>query len=203
MTSKQVFEKFVPEGAVDYCNQLYENLEFEFKITKSRATKLGDFRFKPDHKKSVITINNDLNPYAFLITYLHEVAHLTTFQEFNRKVAPHGKEWKQEFVRLAQPMLSSDIFPPNVLASLTRYFKQPKASSCSDPQLYAALRQFDKPTNKIPLNKIQNKEPFRLNKKQFIRLEKKRTRWLCEEISTKRKYLISGVAEVELLEVNS
>ena len=203
MTSVQVFEKFVPPASISYCNQLYESMGFEFKITKSRSTKLGDFRFKPDLKKSIITINNDLNSYAFLVTYLHEVAHLVTFQKFTSRVAPHGTEWKQEFIRISQPMLIEEVFPPSILASLNSYFQNPKASSCSDPKLYNALRQFDSPTNKISLEKIKNHQPFLFNKKQFIRLEKRRTRWVCEEIITKRKYLISGLAEVELLEVNS
>jgi len=203
MTSRQVFEKFVPREAVVYCNELYETMEFEFKVTKSRSTKLGDFRFKPGQKKSTITINNDLNPYAFLVTYLHEVAHLITFQKFTNRVSPHGNEWKQEFVRISTPMLSEAVFPPIILSSLIRYFQNPKASSCSDPHLYSALREFDSTTEKISLKDIQNNQPFSFNKKQFIRLEKKRTRWVCEEIGTKRKYLINGIAEVKLLEVNS
>jgi len=203
MTSHQVFEKFVPQKAVAYCNELYETMEFEFKVTKSRRTKLGDFRFKPDQRKSIITINNDLNRFAFLVTYLHEVAHLITFQKFTKRVAPHGREWKNEFVKISNPILNEDIFPPAILASLNSYFKNPKASSCSDPILYKALRQYDTPTNKILLKDIQNHQPFLFNKKQFIRLEKKRTRWVCEELKTKRKYLINGIVDVELLEDNS
>jgi len=203
MTSRQVFEKFVPKEAVMYCNELYETMEFEFKVTKSRSTKLGDFRFRQDQKKSTITINNDLNPYAFLVTYLHEVAHLITFQKFTNRVSPHGNEWKQEFVRISTPMLSDAVFPPTILSSLISYFQNPKASSCSDPHLYSALREFDPKTEKISLKDIQNNQPFSFNKKHFVRLEKKRTRWVCEEIGTQRKYLINGIAEVKLLEVNS
>ncbi len=203
MTSNQVFGKFVPPASVDYCNQLYETLGFEFKITKSRRTKLGDFRIEPGSKKSTITVNNDLNPFAFLVTYLHEVAHLITYHDFSNRVAPHGKEWKQEFAKIAQPMLTTEVFPQSVLQSLNNYFKKPKASSCSDPILYEALRKFDRPTDKISLKDIQNNKPFIFNKKRFIRLEKKRTRWVCEEIETKKKYLISSLAEVDLIEVNS
>ncbi|MCP4456557.1 MAG: SprT family zinc-dependent metalloprotease [Cytophagales bacterium] len=203
MTSLQVFEKFVPDEAVAYCNNLYETMGFEFKITKSRRTKLGDFRFKPDNKKSIITINNDLNSYAFLVTFLHEVAHLITFQKFTNRVAPHGSEWKREFTNISVPLLTKDVFPPSILISLTKYFQNPKASSCSDPNLYRALRHFDSPTNKLPLNDIQNQQSFIFNKRRFIRMEKKRTRWVCEEINSKRKYLINGIADVEVLEVNS
>ena len=203
MTSHQVFEKFVPTAAVDYCNGLYENMTFEFKVTRSRRTKLGDFRFRPDKRKSIITVNNDLNPYAFLVTYLHEVAHLTTFKKHGYKVAPHGNEWKQEFINISEPMLTEDVFPSSVLDSLIKYFQRPKASSCSDPDLYQALRQFDPNEDMVSLKDIENNQPFIFHGKKFVRLEKKRTRWLCGEIKTERKYLISGIAEVELIEVNS
>ena len=202
MNSIKVFERFVPPAAVGYCNRLYETMEFEFKITKSRRTKLGDFKFKPDLKKFIITINNDLNCFAFLVTYLHEVAHLITFHKFTNRVSPHGREWKREFVKISMPMLNEEVFPPSVLVSLNAYFQHPKASSCSDPHLFNALRQFDLPGGKTTLKDIQSRQPFLFNKKRFIRLDKKRTRWVCEEIQTKRKYLINGLAEVEILEVN-
>lgn len=203
MTAVQIFNKFVPDAAVDYCHYIYKTMKFECRITKSRSTKLGDFKFKPSQKKSIITINGDLNSFAFLITYLHEVAHLVTFRKFTSKVAPHGEEWKQEFVRIVQPMLTKEVFPCSILAPLNAYFQSPKASSSSDPVLYRALRQFDSLPNKILLGDITNYRPFVFRKKRFIQIEKKRTRWVCEEVSTKRKYLISGVAEVELLRVNS
>ena len=111
MTSRQVFEKFVPLEAVDYCDELYQNLNFEFRVTRSRKTKLGDFRYQVGSKKASISVNNDLNPFAFLLTYLHEVAHLMTFNQFKGRVDPHGKEWKNAFKKVAAPLLTEQIFP--------------------------------------------------------------------------------------------
>lgn len=199
MNSRVVFERFVPKGAVDYCDELYQNLGFEFKVKKGRLTKLGDYRFIRKTKEHIITINNDLNPFAFLITYLHEVAHLITYNEFKGRVSPHGKEWKQHFTVLAQPMLNQGVFPPPILIALNSYFKNPKASSCSDPHLFKTLRLFDKPSNRITLEEIPPGKEFRFNKRVFIKEEKKRTRWICSETASKRKYLIPSIAEVELL----
>ncbi|MEQ9230522.1 MAG: SprT-like domain-containing protein [Cyclobacteriaceae bacterium] len=199
MNSRVVFERFVPKGAVDYCDELYQNLGFEFKIKKGRLTKLGDYRFIRKTKEHIITINNDLNPFAFLITYLHEVAHLITYNEFKGRVSPHGKEWKQHFTVLAQPMLNQEVFPPPILIALNSYFKNPKASSCSDPHLFKTLRLFDEPSNRITLEEIPPGKEFRFNKRVFIKEEKKRTRWICSETASKRKYLIPSIAEVELL----
>ena len=197
MTSTEVFERFVPEAAVPYCNKLYEKLSFEFKIKKARQTKMGDYRYNFQTGKQTITINNDLNPYAFLVTYLHEVAHLIAFNEHGRRIQPHGKEWKDYFKEIATPLLSEEVFPKSVLSALKRYFKNPKASSCSDPYLFEILRQFDSASDTLFLKNIEIGNRFYFNKKLFIKLEKKRTRSVCQEVESKRKYLISEIAEVE------
>lgn len=197
MTSEEVFVKFVPEASVSYCVKLYERLGFEFKIKKARQTKLGDYRFNPQSSRHTITINNDLNPFAFLVTYLHEVGHLIAFKTYGRRIQPHGKEWKQCFKEVSEPLLTDQIFPKEVLSALKRYFKNPKASSCSDPILYQILKRFDEPSEKILLKEVAIDEAFIFNKKTFVKLEKKRTRSVCQEALTMRKYLISDLAEVE------
>ena len=197
MTSKEVFGKFVPASSVEYCVKLYQRLGFEFKIKKARQTKLGDYRYHPQSDKHTITVNNDLNPYAFLVTYLHEVGHLIAFKKYGRKIQPHGAEWKQCFKEVSEPMLNENVFHPNVLNALKKYFRNPKASSCSDPVLYQILKQFDEPNNKILLKEIPIGQSFSFNKKIYVKLEKKRTRSVCQEVKTNRKYVISDLAEVE------
>jgi hypothetical protein len=91
-----------------------------------------------------ITVNHDLNPYSFLITYVHEVAHLRVESNTRRRIAPHGREWKQEFARLLDYFLKQDIFPSDVVGALTSYIQNPAASSCSDHDLLRALRKYDR-----------------------------------------------------------
>lgn len=196
VNSAEIFKRFVPPESVAYCVKLWDYFGFEFKIKKSRQTKLGDYRYSPNLKKHTITINNDLNPYSFLVTYLHEVAHLVTFNEHGRKAAPHGVEWKSTFKRVAKPVLNDKVFPPQVLLALINYFKNPKAASCSDPVLYNILRQFDEPTDLIPLSKIIVGNRFDFQGKEYLKLEKKRSRSVCQEVVSKRKYLISEIARV-------
>lgn len=195
----EIFKRFVPEPSAAYCLKLYEHFGFEFKIKKSRQTKLGDYRFTPD-KKHVITINNDLNPYAFLLTYLHEVAHLVTFNEYKNRVSPHGQEWKDAFKKISQPVLNEEIFPRLVLQAIQNYFKDPKASSCSDPILYNVLRKFDHPSDEVSLKSLKIGDKFDFNGRHFQKLEIKRTRSVCKEIKTGRKYLISQIASVKILD---
>lgn len=200
MTSTEVFSRFVPEPAVTYCDKLYLRLSFEFKIKKARQTKLGDYRYHFSSGKQIITINNDLNPYTFLVTYLHEVAHLIAFNKYGRKIQPHGKEWKNSFKEITEPILTESIFPTPVLVALKRYFKNPKASSCSDPVLYQILKQFDAENDKIFLKDIGIRKQFLFNGKTFIKLEKKRTRSVCQEVKTGRKYYIAEIAEVDVID---
>ncbi len=195
-----VFERFVPAEAVAYCHKLWDYFGFEFQIKKSRQTKFGDYRYDHREGKHTITINNDLNPYAFLVTYIHEVAHLATFKEYGRKVSPHGEEWKQTFRKAMTPILNESVFPSNVLLALTNYFKDPKASSCSDPVLFNVLRKFDEPSDLTPLSKVPVGTSFTFNSKTYRKLEKRRTRSVCMEVTSQRKYLIAEIASVKVVE---
>lgn len=187
----------MPLKAAEYCAKLYEYLGFEFKIKKARQTKLGDFRYDGRTGKQTITINNDLNPFAFLITYLHEVAHMVTYQEYGHKVNPHGSEWKNNFKRVAKPVLTEEIFPAEILHSLKSYLKNPKAASCSDPVLYQVLKSYNKSNDTIFLKSLTEGDLFIFNSKTYRYLNKKRTRIVCLETSSKRKYLINQLAEVK------
>ena len=197
MISEEVFRRFVPEAAVAYCDQLYQKFGFEFKIKKARQTRLGDYRYDPNKGKHIISVNNDLNPYAFLITYLHEVAHLAAFRKYGGSIQPHGEEWKACFRKAATPVLRAEVFPNALLIALQKYFNNPKASSCSDPILHEMLRAYDPvKEDKVFLKGINVGQLFSFGTGNFIKLEKKRTRSVCEQVETKRKYLISEMAEV-------
>lgn len=190
------FERHVPENAIHYCFDLWVTHQFEFKIARKRNTKLGDFRYNPQLERQRITINHNLNRYAFLITYIHEVAHLINLQSNGRRIAPHGSEWKEAFKALMKPLLNDLVFPPDLLARLQRHMKNPKASSGADPQLHNALKKYDESNGLTALSEIDPTVTFRLGRRIFRKQEVKRTRALCEEIKTGRKYLIPLVAEV-------
>lgn len=196
---KTALARFLPEHAVHYCYTLWCQHPFILKIKKKRASKLGDYKYEPSKQKHIISVNNDLNPYSFLITYVHEVAHLVTFSEHKRRVSPHGKEWKGNFKKLMLPILNNEVFPDNVLRTLASYLKNPKASSCNDHQLVKALQCYDINKTGINLSEISTGELFKFRQRIFRKETLRRTRYVCCEVSTKRKYLISRIAEVERL----
>ena len=199
MDDREILSKFFPGAALDYCMKLWHDHRFKFKITQKRASKLGDYKYDPRSKKHTITVNNDLNPYAFLVTYIHEVAHLVTYKNHARRVLPHGKEWKQAFRELMLPLLNTDVFPNNILLPLQRYLKNPKASSCNDHVLVMALAQHDANPVMV-LQDIEVGAHFRHGKKTYLKESLRRTRYVCKEVRSGRRYLISKSAPVE--EVN-
>lgn len=183
---------------MDYCYSLWSELGFNFRITRKRQSKYGDYRYDPATKSHSISVNHDLNPYAFLVTYIHEVAHLFTFEKHQRSVSPHGQEWKLQFKKLMLPMLREDIFPMDVLGPLARHMKNPKATSTSDKALFVALRNHDETKSGLLLREVETGSKFLFNKKIYRKLEVRRTRSLCELTSNQKKYLISETAPVQV-----
>ncbi len=193
----ELLQKYVPENAVHYCYDLWCDHPFGLKITRKRNSKLGDYRFDRISGQHNITINHNLNPYAFLMTYIHEVAHLTTTTKYKRRVPPHGKAWKSEFNRLMVPVMNELIFPKELLALLRRHMLNPKASSQSDPALVAALQQYDKtPDGFVLLDALEHGNRFIFQGQPYEKLATRRTRVLCCQMTTGRKYLIPKVVLV-------
>jgi len=197
----KALSKHVPERAVDYSWVLWKESPFHFYITKSRQSKLGDFRFRSDKKFQTITINHDLNPYQFLITYLHEVAHYRTYVKFGLKVKPHGPEWKKTFHNILLPVLNDTIFPKDILIPLKRYAVHPLASTMADPFLAREISKYNKSNpemEKIFLFQLASGSVFSIRGRRFQKESMRRTRAVCMELATGKKYLISSSAQVEI-----
>jgi len=186
----------VPEAAIEYCFKLWGLYPFQFKLNRKRLSKLGDYRYDPRDQSHTVTVNSDLNPYQFLITYIHEVAHRVVHKPRSRQL-PHGAQWKSKFQELILPMLNPSIFPDDILRVLAKHMKNPKASTAADPKLVKVLAQYDSNTTQLPtLESVINGEEFYLRKRKFRKLEVKRTRALCLDLVNNRRYLISQIAEV-------
>jgi SprT protein len=196
-----ILEEHLPTSTVDYCFSLWQQKPFDLKLTKSRQTKVGDFTSRAHAIHPRITLNHDLNPYLFLLTYIHEVAHLFVYLKYGNRVDPHGEEWKSSFQELMRPLLQENAFPAEILHELTRHMVNPKASSFADSNLTKVLRSFDKGLQLIALSDIPEGSIFRLQGKFFKKGLLRRTRVLCKEIKTKRNYLVpidALVSDVQL-----
>lgn len=194
---KEKLRSFVPDGFEVLVADLIFTNPVRFKIVKPRTTKLGDFRAPFQGEKAQITVNGNLNRYAFLITTLHEFAHLHTYIKFGSKVKPHGDEWKNEYRALIYPIIDKHRIPESLCTVLLNSLIKTKASSCSDLDLTRELKKYDPDQEHVVfLEKLPKNSRFELQGKIFLKGELRRKRYLCEEIITKRKYLVHALSEV-------
>lgn len=193
--------KYLPEEAIDTIADWIVKDSIKVKITKNRFSKLGDYRPPQNGFGHRITINHNLNKYAFLITFVHEMAHLKVWQKHNRSVSPHGEEWKHEFKIALYPFLNRNFFPEDVLVALNNYIKNPTAASCSDLDLQRVLKKYNFVNVEVlHLEDIPEKTIFQLQTGRIFRKEEKlRKRFKCTELSSKRTFLVHPLAEIELI----
>ena len=135
---------FLPTGTEHYIAGFIVEKTVHFTVSKARKTKLGDYRQPWQGQPHRISVNGNLNQYAFLVTTVHEMAHLTTFEKYGNKVRSHGEEWKVEFKGLFQPIMQKEVLPTDINQAVSNYLKSAKAASCSDDKLYRVLRRYDK-----------------------------------------------------------
>jgi len=173
--------------------QNYVNLH----ITRKRKTKLGDFRPPQNGKPQRITVNHDLNHYAFLVTFLHELAHQKVWDIYRNKVKPHGSEWQQEYQQLLQPFLIPGIFPPDILDNLKQGNKKIFASSNADIALSRQLKKFDTNHNSLPIEELPDNALFKLpDGRMFRKLHLRRKNYLCVLLHNNKNYIFNPLAEV-------
>src|SRR5690554_7140268 len=110
----EILQKYIPDAAVVPAFELIKSHGVYLKIVNERVTRHGDYRRLPNGQHQ-ITVNATLNKYRFLMTLVHEIAHLEAFTNYGTRIKPHGKEWKHTFRLLMVPFLRPEIFPPHLL----------------------------------------------------------------------------------------
>lgn len=193
---------FVPPQAVQQVVDWLLEHNIHLKISRPRKTILGDYRPPQRGKGHRISVNGDLNPFAFLVTFTHEVAHLTTYKQFQQKVKPHGREWKHEYSQLMAGHLIKEVFPNDLERAVAIHLQNPAASSCVDTVLLKALRQYDSeekkesglvPVETLPFNQLF---VFPNDERIFVKGELMRTRFRCKELRSGKKFAVNKLAEV-------
>lgn len=192
---------FLPPGTYESVAPYFQQHAIHLTITRHRRSLHGDYRPPSrQHPYHRISVNATLNAYSFLITLLHELAHMTTTVQFGLKPLPHGAEWKAEFQKVLIPFLGKKIFPPDVEKALKAYLRNPAASTCTDPQLYKSLTRYDAPEEgRVHADEVPVGQQFELGARTFVKLEQLRTRSRCKEITSGRIYFVQGIAVVKLI----
>jgi hypothetical protein len=199
--NKSILYKYIPEQAVPTITEWIYQYDFKLRIKKSRTTKYGDYRPPHGGLNHQITINYDMNKYAFLITLVHEIAHLSNWNRHQNRVKPHGSEWKEEFKRLMKGFMHPGIFPEDVIIALRKYMLNPAASSCSDTNLLRTLKKHDLHKNAMLLEDLAEGSVFSYGSgRLFTKGVQIRKRFRCKEIKTGVIYLFDPLAEITLVE---
>ena len=189
---------FLPALSFEKINDWINELDAQINITNPRRTKVGDFKVVKDIL--FISINNDLNPYSFLITLTHELAHAFVYVKYKRDVSPHGKQWQEIFKSMMLNFLSPDIFPDDVLKVLSVHLKHPNASTCTDVNLATILKKYDY-KKALTISDIKDGSIFSTsNGKIFKKGKQLRKRYKCIECASNKVYLFHPLAEVILIQ---
>jgi SprT protein len=194
---------FLPEGTFDDVVTFLHHYKVHLTVTKRRKTVLGDYRHAFRGQNHRITVNSNLNQYEFLITLLHELAHLLTFEQFGNRVEAHGKEWKNHYGQLLRKFIEKKVFPPDIEKALQRSVINPAATANGETALILVLRKYDtqKREGYYHIAELPAGSLFQTDDKKIFRKgEKRRSRYTCTEIKTGLKYSFSPVYEVRLID---
>lgn len=195
----------LPGNTHAYVMELLSAHPVDVRLSRPRRTKLGDHRGPTAvRRRHRVSVNDDLNPYAFLTTLLHEIAHAATWERHRvriRRVRPHGPEWKAEFERILLPVVVGRMLPEDVGLALERSLGNLAAATCSDRGLMLALARYDAVDPGLVF--VESLPPgtiFRTDGGRVFRLGPKlRSRYRCIEQRTGREYRMHSLCRVEPL----
>jgi hypothetical protein len=200
----QALAAYLPDGSFDKVVQYIHQYKVHLTVTRARKTVLGDYRHALHGKNHRITVNGNLNKYEFLITLLHEIAHLLTFEQYMNRVEPHGKEWKNIYSMLLTEFVKMHIFPADIEKALYRSILNPAATANGETDLLLVLRKYNdvkRPgvhtLEELPVGTLFKTEKGRV----FQKGHKRRKRYECIELSTGHLYSFSPVTEVKVVEI--
>jgi SprT protein len=193
----EYLENYLPAGASGKLFEYLHRYKVHLTITRTRKTILGDYRHATGTSHHRISVNGSLNQYAFLITIIHEIGHLITFQQYGNRVYSHGKEWKQAYRAVLEDFMGLKLFPPDLHHTLLKSLHDLPASSCSDINLTRVLKNYDQRDKTLLVENIMEGAQFKTaDGRLFRRGRQIRKRIECAELRSGKLYLFSPVYEV-------
>ena len=193
---------YLPDGAFEPVVALINQYKVHLTVTKARKSVLGDYRHAFQGANHKISVNGNLNKYEFLITLLHELAHLLCYEQYRNRVDAHGKEWKNIYGHLLAQFIQQGLFPNDIKKALSKTLLNPAATANGEIKLLLVLRKYNeiKKVGVALVAHIAEGILFEsLNGKIFRRGKKRRIRIECVEVATGQVYSFSALTEVKLV----
>lgn len=196
MEGKKILSKFLHPACVDAVHDWLNRRHAALKITSARSSKLGDYRPPFKGLPHRISVNHNLNPHEFLITLIHEMAHLSCHEKYGRRAKPHGKEWKQEFRELFYDLKAPDVLPTDVREAMKLFFDPGITYRRGNAILKRVLKKYDPLTALLAVEDVADGNIFIFNRRTFRKVRRIRTRYQCICLNNNRMYSFSPMAQV-------
>lgn len=189
---------YISEDAAVYIEKITRGLTLKIRVTKERESKYGDYLQSVNGKPQRITVNGNLDKFSFLITFLHELAHLKAFEEYGNKIKAHGTEWKLMFFEIINNSLNHKLFPDEIAGVIKEQYIIKK-----DLSFYSRVKITDSINKYLNITIPKRLEDFPINSSvELINgmhvkiIEAKRTRFLCKCINDNKMYYVQKKIEV-------
>ncbi len=196
----QALAAYLPERCFEPVVQYIHHYKVQLTVTRKRKTVLGDYRNDHTGANHRISINGNLNKYEFLITLLHELAHLLTFEQYKNRVEPHGKEWKNCYSKLLIDFVQKGVFPPDIEQALEKSIINPAATANGETALMKVLKLYNTQNREgyLIVEQLPDGAFFKTdNGRIFQKVARRRKRYECVEVATGRRYAFNPLSEVQ------
>jgi hypothetical protein len=194
---RKLLLEYLPERSFELITEWLGQYHVSLIISRKRNTKMGDYRPPIKRNYHRISVNGDLHPAAFLVTLIHELAHLFIWERYQHRVKPHGVEWKDQFRFMLSEAAGKGVFEREIKEIIQGFIAGSISYRTFNLRFEKKIHEINTGEKEYLLGDIPVNSKFSIyNGRTFIKNEKLRTRFRCRDVKTGKYYLISPLTKV-------